>query len=237
MPHTFNVFFLSGHSPQLPHNLVPWPGVEPMPSAVKVWSPNQWTTREFPYVFLKSLHNAFVKNPPAVQETTFDSWVRKILWRRARLPTPYSWSSLVAQLVKNPPAMREIWVRLLGWEDSPGEEKGYPLQYSGLENSMDYTAHGVAESRTRLIDFPFHFHNGAASSDANGVSAFILSGILTVSLPRTAVGGHSSLSLFSFLICCSSLAWRFKRDQTTKRVGNLPKIGRKQHLGHQRREF
>ena len=26
----------------------------------------------------------------------------------------------------------------------PGERKGYPLQYSGLENSMDYIAHGVA---------------------------------------------------------------------------------------------
>ena len=31
---------------------------------------------------------------------------------------------------------------------SPGEGKGYPLQYSGLENSMDCTVHGVAESDT-----------------------------------------------------------------------------------------
>ena len=38
---------------------------------------------------------------------------------------------------------------------SPGEGNGYPLQYSGLENSMDYTVHGVAKSRTRLSDFPF----------------------------------------------------------------------------------
>ena len=29
----------------------------------------------------------------------------------------YSWASLVAQLVKNPPAMRETWDRSLGWED------------------------------------------------------------------------------------------------------------------------
>ena len=29
---------------------------------------------------------------------------------------------------------------------SPGEEKGYPFQYSGLENSMDYTVHAVTES-------------------------------------------------------------------------------------------
>ena len=32
-------------------------------------------------------------------------------------PLQYSWASLVAQLVKNLPAMREIWVRSLGWED------------------------------------------------------------------------------------------------------------------------
>ena len=31
---------------------------------------------------------------------------------------------------------------------SPGEGKGYPLQYSGLENSMDYTVHGCKESDT-----------------------------------------------------------------------------------------
>ena len=32
-------------------------------------------------------------------------------------PLQYSWASLVAQLVKNPPAMLETWVRSLGWED------------------------------------------------------------------------------------------------------------------------
>ena len=37
----------------------------------------------------------------------------------------------------------------------PEEGKGYPLQYSGLENSMDCVAHGVAKSRTRLSDFHF----------------------------------------------------------------------------------
>ena len=36
---------------------------------------------------------------------------------------------------------------------SSGEGKGYPLQYSGLENSMDCIAHGVSKSQTRLIDF------------------------------------------------------------------------------------
>ena len=36
---------------------------------------------------------------------------------------------------------------------SPGEGKGYPLQYSGLENSMDCTVHWVTKSRTRLSCF------------------------------------------------------------------------------------
>ena len=40
---------------------------------------------------------------------------------------------------------------------SPGEGKGCPLQYSGLENSMDCVVHGYANSRTRLSDFHFHF--------------------------------------------------------------------------------
>ena len=40
---------------------------------------------------------------------------------------------------------------------SPEVGKGYPLQYPGLENSMDYTVHGVAKSRTRQSLFDFHF--------------------------------------------------------------------------------
>ena len=36
---------------------------------------------------------------------------------------------------------------------SPEEEKGYPLQYSGLEKSMDCMAHGVAKSLTQLSNF------------------------------------------------------------------------------------
>ena len=39
---------------------------------------------------------------------------------------------------------------------SPGEGKGYPLQYSGLEISMDRIVQGVAKSWTRLSDFHFH---------------------------------------------------------------------------------
>ena len=44
---------------------------------------------------------------------------------------------------------------ILGLGRSPGEVKGYPLQYSSLENSMDCVVHGVTKSRTQLSDFHF----------------------------------------------------------------------------------
>ena len=61
------------------------------------------------------------------------------------------WASLVAQMVKNPPAMQENWVWSLGWLRFPGGGHGNPLQYSYLEKPMDRgawsaTVHGVAKS-------------------------------------------------------------------------------------------
>ena len=51
--------------------------------------------------------------------------------------------------------MQETRVPSLGWEDPPGEGKGYPLQYSGLENSMECTVYGVAKIWTQLTDFHY----------------------------------------------------------------------------------
>ena len=45
---------------------------------------------------------------------------------------------------------------IAGLGRSPGEGKGYPLQYSSLENSMDYIVHGVAKSQARLSYFHSH---------------------------------------------------------------------------------
>ena len=73
-------------------------------------------------------------------------------------PLQYSWASLVAQLVKNLPAIWETWVQSLGLEDPLEKGTGYPLQYSGLENSMDCIVHGVAKSGTQLSDFHFTFY-------------------------------------------------------------------------------
>ena len=38
---------------------------------------------------------------------------------------------------------------------SPGEGKGYPFQYSGLDNSIDCVVHGVTKSWTQLSNFHF----------------------------------------------------------------------------------
>ena len=45
---------------------------------------------------------------------------------------------------------------ITGLGRSPGEGKGYPLQYPGLENSMNYLLHGFTNSWTCLSDFHFH---------------------------------------------------------------------------------
>ena len=67
-------------------------------------------------------------------------------------PLQYSWASLVAQLVKNPPTMRETWVWSLGWENPL--EKGiptpvfWPAEFYGL-----YIVHGVAKNRKATFTF------------------------------------------------------------------------------------
>ena len=70
-------------------------------------------------------------------------------------PFQFSWASLVAEMVKNPPAMRETWVRSLGWED-PLEE-GMATHSSIIawripmvREARRATVQGVAKSRTRL---------------------------------------------------------------------------------------
>ena len=67
---------------------------------------------------------------------------------------------------------------------SPGEGKRYPLQYSGLENSMDCIVHRVTKSQTQLSDFHFslHFDKQKPSS----FTASYHSGCSQLWAPRTA---------------------------------------------------
>ena len=55
-------------------------------------------------------------------------------------PLQCSWASLVAQLVKNLPAMRETWVRSLSWEDPP--DKGKATHSSILAWRIPWTVYG-----------------------------------------------------------------------------------------------
>ena len=69
----------------------------------------------------------------------------------------YCGASLVAQLVKNPPVMQEIWVRSLGWENSLEEGMATRSCIFARKIPMDKaawgaTVHGVAESQTQLRD-------------------------------------------------------------------------------------
>ena len=70
------------------------------------------------------------------------------------------WASLVAQTVKNLPAMQETQVQPLGWED-PLEKGMAPLQYSCLENSRGAwwaTQHGIAKREMQIkTTMRYHF--------------------------------------------------------------------------------
>ena len=60
-------------------------------------------------------------------------------------PLQYSWASLVAELVKNPPAMRETWVWSLGWEDPL--EKGKATHSSILAWRIPWTIQSMGSQR------------------------------------------------------------------------------------------
>jgi len=75
------------------------------------------------------------------------------LGRRDRLPTPVFLGFPCGSTGKESACNAGDLGSILGLGRSPGEGKGYPLQYSGLENSMDCIVYGVMKSRTQLSDF------------------------------------------------------------------------------------
>ena len=105
-----------------------------------------------------SLVAQLVKNLPAMQETQFDSWVGKIPWRRDRLPIPVFWGFPCGSAGKESACNAGDLGSIPGLGRSPGEGKGYSLQYSGLENSMDCIVCGAIKSRTRISEFHFNDH-------------------------------------------------------------------------------
>ena len=94
-----------------------------------------------------------------MQETLV--WFRgqKICWRRDRLPTPVFLGFPGGSADKESACNVGDLGSIPGLGRSTGEGKGYLLQYSGLENSMNCTVHGIAKSQTQLSTFHFHFHH------------------------------------------------------------------------------
>ena len=72
-------------------------------------------------------------------------------------PLQYSWASLVAQMIKKPPAMWENWVPSLGWKDALEEGMATPSSILAKRiptdrGSWQATVYGVAKSQTRLSE-------------------------------------------------------------------------------------
>ena len=85
----------------------------------------------------------------------FNSRVGKFPSRRGRLPTPVFLGFPVGSADKESACNLEVLGLIPGLGRSPGEGKGYPLQYSGLEKSMDSIVYGVTKSWTQLNDIHF----------------------------------------------------------------------------------
>ena len=89
------------------------------------------------YFFQASLITELVKNLSAMQENPgLIPGSGRSTREGIGYSLQYSWSSLLAQMVKNTSAMRDL-DSIPGLGRSPREGNGCPLQYSGLENSMD----------------------------------------------------------------------------------------------------
>ena len=93
----------------------------------------------------------------AIQRPRFTSWVWMIRWRRGRLPTPVFLGFRSDSADKESACNVGDLGSISGLGKSYGEGKGYPLQYSGLENSLDYIVYAVAKSWKWLSNFYFHF--------------------------------------------------------------------------------
>ena len=81
---------------------------------------------------------------------------------------------------------------------SPGEGKGYLLQYSGLENNMDYIVHGVAKSWTWLSDLHFQFFPGRGRfwAEGCGVVWVLACGLWPSSSPHAGLLGAQRSSVW-----------------------------------------
>ena len=80
----------------------------------------------------------------------FDSWVREVPWRRDRLPTPVFLGFPCGSASKESTCNVGDLGSIPGLGRSPGEVKGYPLQYSALENSELYSPRNSPGQNTEV---------------------------------------------------------------------------------------
>ena len=81
------------------------------------------SSREFPFLYILA-HSSVGKEPAGIAgDPGSIPGSGRSPGGGIGYPLQYSWASFVAQLVKNSPAMRETWVRSLGWEDPLEKEK------------------------------------------------------------------------------------------------------------------
>ena len=99
-----------------------------------------------------SLIVQLVKNLLAMQETLVRFMGQEIHWKRDRLPIPVLFGFPCGSAGKESSCNVGDLGLIPEFGRSPGEGKGYPLLYSGLENSMDCIVHGVTKSWTWLSD-------------------------------------------------------------------------------------
>ena len=107
-------------------------------------------------------------------------------------PLQYSWASLEAQMVKNPPAMQETWVRSLAWAD-PLEE-GMATHSSILAWRISWTEEpgGLQSMRSQRVR-----HNWATKHSREWNSP----GVTPQILPSDGTAGSQSHLLLPFLVC------------------------------------
>ena len=126
--------YWSGKPLPSPRDL-PHPGIEPQSPSLQVDSlPSEPPGK--PHVCGGRQNTSSTRRPQV------GCWVRKTHWRRDRLPTSV-FSGLPCGSAGKESASNVGDLGLI-----PGEGKGYPLQFSGLDNSTDYKVHGVAKSWT-----------------------------------------------------------------------------------------
>ena len=87
---------------------------------------------------------------------SFAKWIFKILFSHFLLGmSVVIWASLVAQMVKNLPAMQETWIRSLGWEDPLKKGKATHSRILAWRIPWTVLVRGIKKNQTRLSNFCF----------------------------------------------------------------------------------